>query len=127
MPAIPYRKAATSNAAWDGPAQEAALASTLDAATLRQEYAFERGIAPGTEKREYALPHHEAVGGKPGPANVKACRECLRRAEAIKPALTASERAGVRAHLVKHLSDALGAGNEQINGAIRAATYGGRA
>lgn len=121
MPAIPYRKTATSTGPWDGPKEEAALDGNLSAAALAQSYAWRRDGVDPTTKAAYALVHHETVGGKAGPANMAGCRAALQRLGQVKPAIPADEVSATRAHMVKHLSDGQASAHSILNDAIRKA------
>lgn len=107
--AIGPHKTATSDGAWDGPANEARLKADQAAAYYRKEYAWVDSDKDGTKKNAYKFPHHEVSGsGDIGAANVKACQSGIGALNGGRGGTTipTGDRAGVHAHLAKHLKDA---------------------
>lgn len=97
MPAIAVHHTATTDAAWDGPAAEAAMPN--DKAVLTYCHAW-REDGAGDEKSGYKFPHHLTKGG---PANLAACRNGLARLSGAS--IPDGDRAGVQRHLQAHLDD----------------------
>ena len=99
MPAVPVHHTATTDAAWNGPAAEAAMPN--DAAVLRYCHAWYEADADLSEKTAWKFPHATTKGG---PANLAACRNGLARLSGAS--IPEGDRAGVQRHLQAHLDDA---------------------
>lgn len=107
--AIGYQKTATSDAGWDGPANEARLSNDAGAATYRQAFAWVDPDADPDTKAAYKFIHHEVgTDGKPGAANIKACQTAIGVLNGGRggASIPASDREGVYRHLAHHLRDA---------------------
>jgi signal peptide peptidase SppA len=95
---------------WDGPGQEAKLAEPITKARGTGMYAWydESGNDPDGDgypdaKADWKFPHHRVSNGDPGPANVNGVRNALARLTDAK--IPEGDKAGVRAHLQRHLDD----------------------
>jgi capsid assembly protease len=95
---------------WDGPAEEAKLPSPITGAIAKGMYAWYDGAAADPDgdgwpdaKSAYKFPHHKVTSGKPGAANVNGVRAALSRLPQAK--IPDADRAGVEAHLQRHLND----------------------
>lgn len=107
--AIPPHKTPTSNASWDGPANEARLKLDQPGAYYRKAYAWVDSEKDETKKNAYRFIHHEVSGsGAIGAANVQACRTGIGVLNGARGGTTipAKDRQGVYDHLAKHLKDA---------------------
>ena len=109
--AVAVHHTATADGAWDGGAQEKKLPAPMPVATAKAMYAWydpgqaEDGKIP---KAGCKFPHHDVdADGKPGAANLAACRNGLARLDSAD--IPEGERDGVRKHLQAHLDDAKGA------------------
>src|SRR5262247_3217444 len=72
--AIPSHTTATSDAAWDGPANEARLSNDAGRATYRRAYAWVDPDKDPDTKAAYRFIHHEVSGdGAVGAASTSAC------------------------------------------------------
>ena len=108
--AVPPKGTALVDKPWDGPAAEAALDAPITKARGLGMYAWYDAKAADPDgdgypdaKAAWKFPHHEVTGGDPGPANINGVRNAMARvADADIPD---PDRAGVRAHLQKHLDD----------------------
>jgi capsid assembly protease len=103
---------ATSDGAWDGAANEARLPTPVPIATARAAYAWiddaavNNGEVPKSGAR---FLHHEVGGdGRPGPANITACRTGIGVLNGGRGGTTipADDKRGVYDHLARHLRDA---------------------
>jgi HK97 family phage prohead protease len=97
----------TSDAAWDGPANEARLEP--GAANLRKAHAWQDPDADPETKTAYKFIHHMVVaGGTPGAANVKACISSVGILNGGRGGadIPEADRQGVWAHVAAHLRDA---------------------
>jgi signal peptide peptidase SppA len=103
---------ATSDGAWDGAANEARLTTPVPIATARAAYAWiddaavNNGEVPKSGAR---FLHHEVGGdGRPGPANITACRTGIGVLNGGRGGTTipADDKRGVYDHLARHLRDA---------------------
>ncbi|MFE7973001.1 head maturation protease, ClpP-related [Streptomyces shenzhenensis] len=106
--AVAVHNTDTADGTWDGGAQEKKLPAPMPLATAKAMYAWydpkqvEDGNLP---KSACKFPHHDVdVDGKPGPANLAACRNGLARLDSAD--IPEGERDGVRKHLQAHLDDA---------------------
>lgn len=109
--AIPYAKAETTTMddPFDGPAAEANLKPDGDAAYYRSAFAWVDPDADATTKAAYRFIHHDvSADGTVGAANVRACLAGITVLNGARGGTTIpdGDRAGVYAHLAKHLSDA---------------------
>ncbi len=107
--AIAPHKTATSDGAWDGPANEARLKADQSGSYYRKEYAWVDSDKDETKKNAYKFPHHEvSTGGDSGAANVKACQSIIGSLNGARggSAIPSSDRQGVYNHASKHLKDA---------------------
>ncbi|MBC7193874.1 MAG: HK97 family phage prohead protease [Marinobacter sp.] len=109
MPAIPSHRTPTSDASWDGPANEARLKTDQDYSYYRRAYAWRDPDGDETKKSSYKFIHHEVDGdGNPGPANVRACITGIAVLNGARGGTTIpdADRQGVYNHLAAHLRDA---------------------
>ncbi len=107
--AIAPHKTATTDAAWDGPANEGRLKADQSGSYYRKEYAWVDADKDETKKNAYKFPHHEVSGGGDiGAANVKACQSIIGSLNGARggSAIPNSDRQGVYNHAAKHLKDA---------------------
>ena len=107
--AIPAHSTATSDGAWDGPANEARLKGDQSASYYRKEYAWVDGEKDATKKNAYKFPHHEVSGGGDiGAANVKACQSIIGALNGARggSSIPSGDRQGVYNHAARHLKDA---------------------
>jgi 2'-5' RNA ligase len=110
--AVPSHGGATSDASWDGPANEARLPSPMPESTGRDFYAWIDGsqVTDGQmPKTAGKFGHHEvSESGDPGAANIKACQSGIGILNGGRGGTTIpdSDRSGVHAHLAGHLKDA---------------------
>ena len=109
MPAIAPHKTATTDAAWDGPANEARLRLGGDEAYYRSAYAWQDPEGDATKKNAYRFVHHQvAEGGEVGAANVQGCLTGIGVLNGARGGTTipAGDKRGVYNHLAKHMRDA---------------------
>jgi hypothetical protein len=107
--AIPSHTTATSDAAWDGPANETRVRSGENAAYYRKIYAWQDAEGDPTVKSSWRFIHHQvASGGEPGAANIRACQSAIGVLNGGRGGTTIpdADRQGVWNHLAKHLRDA---------------------
>jgi len=107
--AIPSHSTATSDASWDGPANEARAKSGETEAYYRRIYAWKDPDGDSTVKASYRFVHHEVDGdGNPGAANVRACQTGIGVLNGGRGGTTIpdEDRQGVWNHLARHLRDA---------------------
>jgi ClpP class serine protease len=103
---------ATSDGAWDGAANEARLPTPVPIATARAAYAWidDAAVSNGEVPKSGArFLHHEVGGdGRPGPANITACRTGIGVLNGGRGGTTipADDKRGVYDHLARHLRDA---------------------
>lgn len=104
MPAIPPHSTPTVDTPWDAGTNVGRIANDAGEAVFRRMYAFVSADGDPNTKAAYSLPHH-MVGenGRPGAANVSACRNAMARMMQMQPPLSARDQAGVRAHLQGHI------------------------
>jgi len=112
LTAVASHDTATSEATWDGPANEARLDSPLSVETARNAYAWidmdrvEDGTVPKDAGR---FIHHEVnADGTPGAANLTACSTGIGVLNGGRggTAIPDSDMQGVYDHLASHLRDA---------------------
>lgn len=99
----------TSDAAWDGPANEARLKLDQPESYYRQAYAWQDPDGDPTTKAAYKFIHHEVDGdGNIGAANVRACVTGIAVLNGARGGTTIpdADRPGVYNHLAAHLRDA---------------------
>ena len=110
--AIRKHETATSDASWDGPANERRLPSPMPVDVANDAYAW---LAAGAvedgmvRKVDGKFIHHEVDGnGNPGAANLIACSNSIGVLNGGRGGSTipAADRQGVYDHLAKHLRDA---------------------
>lgn len=108
--AVPSHSTKVIDEPWDGPAEEAKLAEPITKARGTGMYAWydQNGDDPDGDgypdaKADWKFPHHMVTDGEPGPANAAACRNGLARLTDAH--IPDEDRAGVKAHLQKHLDD----------------------
>ena len=107
--ALGSHSTATSDASWDGPANEARLPSGKDRAFYSRVYAWADPDGDPTVKSTYRFIHHEVDGdGNPGAANIRACQTGIGVLNGGRGGTTIpdADREGVWAHLARHLRDA---------------------
>jgi hypothetical protein len=100
---------ATTDAAWDGPANEARARSGEDLAYYRRIYAWRDPEGDEMTKSTYRFIHHVvAEGGAPGAANVRGCQSAIGVLNGGRGGTTIpdADRKGVWNHLAAHLRDA---------------------
>lgn len=106
--ALPYHKTATTDAAWDGPANEARL-KVKDEEAYRAAFAWVDPQGDAETKGAYKFIHHE-VGedGSVGAANTRACSDGIAILNGGRGGanIPDDDRHGVWAHLAAHLKDA---------------------
>ena len=110
--AIAPHKTATSDAAWDGPVNEANVLLGQTASYYGKIYAWSDPTADPTVKTPYRFVHHEvSADGTPGAANVKALQTAIGvlnggRGVDVSAQPWAKDRAAIHRHLAAHLADA---------------------
>jgi len=107
--ALPAHSTATTDAAWDGPANEGRARSGEDVAYYRRIYAWSDPDGDATVKAAYWFIHHiVAEGGAPGAANIQGCQSAIGVLNGGRGGTTIpdGDRQGVWNHLAKHLRDA---------------------
>ncbi len=107
--AIASHSTATTDAAWDGPANEARLRTEESASYYRKAYAWKDPDGDPETKSAYKFIHHQVDGdGKVDAANVRACQTGIGVLNGARGGTTIQEadRQGVYNHLAKHLKDA---------------------
>ena len=107
--AVGSHSTATSTSSWDGPANEKRLPAELTDAIGRAAYAWKDPDGDASTKAAWKFIHHEVdADGKPGAANVQACRTGIGvlnggRGGTVIPE---GDQRAVYNHLAKHLRDA---------------------
>lgn len=107
--AVGSHSTATSDASWDGPAAEKKLPDELTEEIGRAMYAWKDPDGDPTAKSSWKFPHHDVgEGGKPGPANIAACRAVVAALNGARGGsnIPAEDAKSVHAHVAKHLKDA---------------------
>lgn len=104
--AIPSHSTKTSDAEWDGPANEAAIPNDAGAAVLRQMFAWVDPDGDPDAKSSYKFIHHEWDDG-PGAANMQACLTGISVLNGARGGTTIPEAdmLGVHVHLARHMRD----------------------
>ena len=109
MPAISPHSTATTDSAWDGPGAEAKLKNDGDASYYKKEFAWYDASGDDSKKSAYKFPHHMVSGdGEVGAANTVACSAVIASINGGRGGakIPEADRAGVHAHVGKHLKDA---------------------
>lgn len=99
----------TSDASWDGPANEARARSGESAGYYRRIYAWQDPDGDPEAKASWRFIHHMVGGdGEPGAANIRACQTGIGVLNGGRGGTTIpdADRQGVYNHLAKHLRDA---------------------
>jgi HK97 family phage prohead protease len=107
--AIPSHSTATTDASWDGPANEARLKNGENQSYYRKAYAWQDPSGDGTKKGDFKFVHHQvSSSGEVGAANTKACQAIISNLNGArsKPNIPSADRQGVWNHAAKHLRDA---------------------
>ncbi len=107
--ATPKHKTGTSDAAWDGPANETRLKTDQDKAYYNRAYAWRDPDGDESKKASYRFIHHEiSEDGMPGAANIRGCQTGIGVLNGARGGTTipADDRQGVWGHLAAHLRDA---------------------
>jgi HK97 family phage prohead protease len=107
--ALASHSTATSDAAWDGPANEARARSGENEAYYRRIFAWMDPEGDPTVKSTYKFVHHVVDGdGNPGAANIRGCQTGIGVLNGGRGGTTIpdADRQGVWAHLARHLRDA---------------------
>jgi HK97 family phage prohead protease len=107
--AIGSHSTPTTDAAWDGPANETRVRSGEDLAYYRRIYAWRDPDGDPEVKSTYKFIHHMVDGdGNPGAANIRACQTGIGVLNGGRGGTTIpdADRKGVYNHLAKHLRDA---------------------
>lgn len=107
--ALPSHSTATTDAAWDGPANEARARSGESEAYYRRIYAWRDPDGDPAVKSTYKFPHHMVgEGGEPGAANIRACQAGIGALNGGRGGTTIpdGDRRGVYNHLAAHLRSA---------------------
>ena len=107
--AVPSHTTATTDASWDGPANEANARSGESVAYYRKIFAWQDPDGDPTVKSSWRFVHHMVpAGGEPGAANVRACQSAIGVLNGGRGGTTIpdADRKGVWNHLAKHLRDA---------------------
>lgn len=109
MPAISVHHTATSDAGWDGPANEARLDNDGSESYYRSAYAWRDPDGDAETKAAYKFVHHEVSGeGDVGAANVRACITGIAVLNGARGGtnIPDSDRRGIYNHLAAHIEDA---------------------
>ncbi len=107
--AIGAHSTATTDAAWDGPANTARAESGQDAAYYRRIFAWQDPDGDPAVKSTYKFIHHMvAADGTPGAANIRGCTTGIGVLNGGRGGTTIpdGDRRGVWNHLARHLRDA---------------------
>jgi len=107
--AIPSHSTDTSDAAWDGPANEARLDNDAGASTYRRAYAWVDPAKDADTKSAYKFIHHFVdEDGTVGAASTRACINGIAVLNGARGGTTIpdADRQGVYDHLARHLRDA---------------------
>jgi HK97 family phage prohead protease len=106
---IGYRKTATTDSAWDGPANEARLKNDETQLYYKKFYTWVDSAKDDTKKSSYKFGHHMvSAGGDIGAANVSGCRAVIANLNGArsKPNIPSADRKGIYNHVAHHLRDA---------------------
>jgi HK97 family phage prohead protease len=107
--AVASHTTATTDASWDGPANESNARSGENAAYYRKIYAWQDPDGDPAVKASWRFIHHMVPsGGEPGAANIRACQSAIGVLNGGRGGTTIpdADRKGVWNHLAKHLRDA---------------------
>lgn len=107
--ALPAHSTATTDAAWDGPANAARAESGRDEAYYKRIYAWRDPDGDPAVKSSYKFIHHMVAGdGTPGAANIRGCQTGIGVLNGGRGGTTIpdADRRGVWNHLARHLRDA---------------------
>lgn len=107
--ALASHSTATTDAAWDGPANEARARSGEDEVYYRKIFAWMDPEGDPTVKTSYKFVHHQvSEDGTPGAANVRGCQTGIGVLNGGRGGTTIpdGDRQGVWNHLARHLRDA---------------------
>jgi len=107
MPAIRSHHGPTSDAAWDGPANEANLVNDGSQTYYVSAFAWFDGDQPA-KKADFKFIHHEVAGdGTVGAANIRACITGIAVLNGARGGTTIpdADREGVWRHLATHIKD----------------------
>jgi hypothetical protein len=107
--AVAAHSTATSDAAWNGPDNEARVRSGENAAYYKRIYAWQDTEGDVEVKSSWRFIHHMVDGdGNPGAANIRACQTGIGVLNGGRGGTTIpdADRQGVWNHLAKHLRDA---------------------
>jgi hypothetical protein len=107
--ALPAHSTATTDASWDGPANEARVRSGEDETYYRRIYAWRDPDGDSGVKSTYRFIHHMVSNdGEPGAANIHACVTGIAVLNGARGGTTIpdADRQGVWNHLARHLRDA---------------------
>jgi hypothetical protein len=108
--AQPVHHTATSDAGWDGPANETNLPNDGGSAVFGRAYAWRRPGGDAETKAGWGYIHHEvSSAGRVGAANSTGCSTGIGRLNQRVSNMTDADRQGVYRHLAAHIKDA---GNE---------------
>lgn len=106
---LPTHSTATTDAAWDGPANEARARSGEDVAYYRRIYAWRDPDGDPAVKSTYKFVHHMVgEGGEPGAANIRGCQTGIGVLNGGRGGTTIpdGDQQDVWNHLARHLRDA---------------------
>lgn len=109
MPAIPVHHTQTSDASWDGSANEVRVRSPESPSYFARIYAWRDPDAEGDRKAHYKFIHHYvSADGTPGPASIIGCRTGIAVLNGARGGTTIPEAdyEGVWRHLAAHMRDA---------------------
>jgi signal peptide peptidase SppA len=109
MPAIRPHKTATTDDAWDGPANKKRLLKGESQAYYESAYAYRDEDGDPDVKSSYDFIHHVvAPSGEVGAASIEGCQSGIAILNGARKGtkLDGSDRKGVYRHLAKHLRDA---------------------
>jgi uncharacterized protein YdaT len=107
--ALASHSTATTDAAWDGPANEARARSGEAVAYYRRIYAWADPEGDPAVKSTYRFIHHMvAEDGTPGAANIRGCQTAIGVLNGGRGGTTIpdADRQGVWSHVARHLRDA---------------------
>lgn len=107
--ALASHSTATSDASWDGPANETRVRSDEGLAYYQRIYAWRDPDGDPGVKSTYRFIHHEVgANGEPGAANIRACQTGIGVLNGSRGGTTIpnADRQGVWNHLARHLRDA---------------------
>jgi len=105
---MPRHKTETMKGDWDAGAMVKAMGDEPTEAQLRAMHAWVDPEGDPTAKSSYKMPHHVAMDGKVGAANMTACSSAMGALNGARGGMSMSEsdRRGVHAHIAGHMQDA---------------------